>query len=346
MIEVRREIDPLYGEWDELADRVGAPAFLRPGWMRAWWEAFGRGALEILVLRREGRLAGLLPLYRERAVLRSPSNGHTPLFEPLVEDESAADELAGAMLAGPGRRIGIFYLTLGESGYGALRRAAGPTGHRVVQTTLEHSPYVPIESDWDSFTASLETKLMREIRRRRRRLESEGQLSLDVSHGTDRFEALLEEGFRIEAGGWKSTVGTAIAARPETRRFYTELARWAADRGILRLGFLRLDGRALAFDFSIEEAGVHYLLKTGYDIEHAKLGPGIMMRHDMIERAFREGLTSYEFLGQSDAWKLRWTQSTRERVALRAFSPSVCGQVNWVSVTQVRPFAKRLLRRA
>lgn len=345
MIEVRREIEPLAEEWDELADRAGAPAFLRPGWMRAWRAAFGRGSLEILTLRRGGRLAGVLPVYREGAVVRSPSNGHTPLFEPLAEDGSAVDELTVSLLAGGSRRLGLFYLTAGELGQEALQRAAGAAGYRLVEGTLEHSPYVRIDRDWDAYTASLETKLMREIRRRRRRLESEGALSLDVSDGGEGLDALLEQGFRIEAAGWKSQTGTAIAARPETRQFYSELARWASGRGLLRLGFLRLDGRALAFDFSIEDAGVHYLLKTGYDVTHRALGPGIMIRHDMIQRAFKEGLDSYEFLGQSDAWKLRWTQSTRERVVVRAFSPSLCGRVNWLSVARLRPFAKRLLGR-
>jgi CelD/BcsL family acetyltransferase involved in cellulose biosynthesis len=138
VIEVRREISPLAHEWDDLADRVGAPAFLRPGWMRTWWRAFGRGSLEILALRREGRLAGVLPLYRERAVVRSPSNGHTPLYEPLAEDSSAAEELAAAMLAGGSRRVGVFYLTPGELGQGALERAAGTAGYRMAEKTLEH----------------------------------------------------------------------------------------------------------------------------------------------------------------------------------------------------------------
>src|SRR5207247_10269646 len=69
--------------------------------------------------------------------------------------------------------------------------------------------------------------------------------TLEVVDGSERLDELLEEGFRVEASGWKSRAGTAIASRPDTRRFYTDVARWASDRGWLRLAFLRLGGRAL-----------------------------------------------------------------------------------------------------
>ena len=80
----------------------------------------------------------------------------------------------------------------------------------------------------------------------------------------------------MEGSGWKTR--TAIASRPDTRRFYRDVARWAAGRGWLRLGFLRLDGRALAFDFCLEHAGTHYLLKTGFDPAFRAYGPGMLMR--------------------------------------------------------------------
>src|SRR5438105_12628854 len=46
-LDVKDEIEPLAREWDDLADRVSAPPFLRSGWTAAWWLAFGRGHLEV-----------------------------------------------------------------------------------------------------------------------------------------------------------------------------------------------------------------------------------------------------------------------------------------------------------
>jgi CelD/BcsL family acetyltransferase involved in cellulose biosynthesis len=71
-------IEDLAREWDELADRQRSTPWVRPGWVDAWWRALGAGTLQILALRREGRVAGVLPLYRRAGAVRSTTNSHTP----------------------------------------------------------------------------------------------------------------------------------------------------------------------------------------------------------------------------------------------------------------------------
>jgi len=44
--------------------------------------------------------------------------------------------------------------------------------------------------------------------------------------------------------------GSAIASDPALRRFYTEWGEMAADRDWLRLWFLRLGGRRVAFEYN------------------------------------------------------------------------------------------------
>jgi CelD/BcsL family acetyltransferase involved in cellulose biosynthesis len=181
-----------------------------------------------------------------------------------------------------------------------------------------------------------------EIRRRRRLLEAQGQLVVRVEDGRERLDELLAEGFHVEASGWKGAEGSAIIAQPQTHQFYREVARWGAERGILRLAFLRLNGHPLAFDLCLEDQGVHYLLKTGYDPAYGKLGPGILLRYEMLARAFANGFTSYEFLGADAPWKQRWTDTCRERMLFQAFAPSLTGTLEWAVITYGWSLAKRL----
>jgi CelD/BcsL family acetyltransferase involved in cellulose biosynthesis len=101
----------------------------------------------------------------------------------------------------------------------------------------------------------------------------------------------------------------------------------------------------IAFDLCLEERGIHYLLKTGFDPEYARFAPGLILRHKMIERAFELGLSRYEFLGDSEPWKLAWTQAARERVRVEAFARSPRGLVEWSANAHGRPLARRVLRR-
>ena len=70
---------------------------------------------------------------------------------------------------------------------------------------------------------------------------------------------------KLEASGWKGARGTAIAQSPQTRGFYSELARWASRSGALALLTLKLDGRAVAFHYGLEHGERFFLLKPGYE---------------------------------------------------------------------------------
>src|SRR5918994_4930714 len=94
-----RAIPSIAEEWDRFADDIGASPFVRPGWITAWWHAFGRGSIRVLVVRSGTHLAAILPLVQYGSVLRSPTNSESPIFGLLAESEDAARQLATSLLA-------------------------------------------------------------------------------------------------------------------------------------------------------------------------------------------------------------------------------------------------------
>ena len=296
----------------------------------------------MLAARGNGRLHGVLPLERRHRALASPANWHTPEFAPLTDGADAARALARSLFAAGCRRVTLAFVTEGDA-IDACRTAATAAHCRLIVRTLERSPYVPVSGDWAAYEARRDSKLLRELRRRRRRLEEQGRLSLEVADGGARLDELLDEGFAVEAAGWKGQAGTAILSERGAERFYRSVARWAAARGSLRLAFLRLDARPLAFDFGIEEDSVHYLLKTGYDPAYRAFAPGMLLRREMLSRAFLLGLARYELLGADEPWKLSWAESTRARNLMQAFAASPLGIVDWAAWSLGRPFVRRVM---
>lgn len=333
-------------EWDALADRVGAPPFLRPGWFEAWSAAFGRD-VQVLVARDEdGSLAGVLPFVepRGRLVTASPTNWHTPVFGPVADSAAAHEALAAALLARRAAWVDMAFVDGGDPGLAAWRRVAERRRARVVERTVMRSPFVSLETgDFDAYRAGLSRRLRKELGRLTRRLADEGEVTYDFEAAApgDRLDPLLEEGFRVEGSGWKSESGTAIVSRPETLRFYRDVSAWAAARGTLVLAFLRLDGRAIAFDMCIEEADASNVLKGGFDPDFRRFSPGTLLTAASIERAFSLGLSSYELLGSEDDYKLAWTSTARERVRFQAFPRSAAGRASHLAWTRGRDLAKR-----
>jgi CelD/BcsL family acetyltransferase involved in cellulose biosynthesis len=296
-------------------------------------------------VRRRGGLAGVLPLRRLRATVSSPTNVHTPAFAPLAENVEAAGELGRALAARRALQIVFEYVDAEAPVLQACLEPCRARGCRLLTRAMRLSPYVPLDQDVSEFEQTLTSKRRSNLRRVRRRLESRGELSLEVADGTERLDELLAEGFRVEGAAWKEASSTAISSRPETRRFYTAAARWAAENALLRLAFLRLDGAPVAFDYCLEDDGCHYLLKTGYDPQYRSDAPGMLMRYEMIRRAFALGLRSYEFLGDNQRWKLEWTDKCHERSRVRVYAASAPGRLLWRTRSSGGPLARRVLQR-
>jgi len=342
-IEWYDQIDLLAPEWAALADRTGADPFRRPGWVGAWHEAFGRGELVGVAARHGGELVAVLPLQRSGRMLSSTANWHTPVFGPVWERPDAVAKLGEALFASCPRRILLAFVDsddpLRES---VLMRARGAR-YRTLDVTVQRSPYLDLKGDWETLWQRMSSKRRNTLKRRRRKLEERGELTLRVLADGAQLGPPLEEALRVEALGWKGRRGTAIESRPDTHLFYRRVAAWAGSEGTLRLALLRVDDRLVAFDYALESRGRHYLLKTGFDPAYSDCAPGIVLRTMMIERAYALGLERYEFLGGEDDYKREWTQTTDDRRRIQAFAPSPGGLAGWAAFRYGRPAAKRAL---
>ncbi|MEA2368664.1 MAG: hypothetical protein QOH38_1382 [Thermoleophilaceae bacterium] len=336
----------LDSDWDTLADRVGAPPFLRPGWFAAWHRAYGDGRLQVLRVRDGDRLLGVLPIeFRDGATL-SPTNTHTPLFGPVADGPEAERALATRLLTESRGRIEFAYVdpatSFPETLAATLRSAKRSERRSVLTEGVTHPPYVATASGWDAYLAERPRKFVKELRRLRRRLEEHGTLELAVHSSIHGLEDALAEFVALESSGWKASEGTAIGSRGASRRFYSEIAHWAARRGWLRLIFLRLDGRPVAAEFDLECAGALYSLKAGFDTEYRAFGPGQLLTHDCLKIAFDGGLSSYEFLGTDEPYKMTWTDTTRERVRVRSFRRTVSGDLAALARHHARPLVRKV----
>jgi CelD/BcsL family acetyltransferase involved in cellulose biosynthesis len=342
-VEVKDRIEPLVAEWERLAQDTNADPFIWPGWISAWWRAFGKGQLHIITAYEDGSLVGVLPLRQSHGRLSSTTNYHTPWFGFLAANERAARQLSRALFSKKPRRVDLSYLSPTDIGISPACAAASAACYRVLTRSTHAAPYVDTNQSWEAYESRLRKQFRSDLHRRRRRLEEAGQVTLEVADGTQRLSELLEEGFRIESSGWKEARGTNINAHPVTRHFYTEVARWAAEHGWLRLAFLRLDGRALAFDYCLEHNGIHYMLKTGYDPAYRQFSPGRIIRYLMLARAFSSPISTYDLLGPDYEWKREWSSAQQEILLLHMFAPTALGFIDRAALVHGRPAAKRAL---
>ena len=335
-------------EWTALAADAGLDhPFLTHEWMRTWWRHFGAGRqLHIVVARdRAGALAGIAPLMASRTLmfglpirrLEAMANEHSPRFDFITrrgtEDVFPAiwDHLLRA--AGGWEVLQLTQLPAGSRVTLELPALARQRGCQTGRWASEESPYVPLIGAWEQYFQGLGTKHRSNLRNRFKRLGALGPVAFETVRSAD----ALAEGLRLEAAAWKGKAGTAIESRADVREFYYGLAEQAAGRGWLRLQFLSVAGRRIAFQYVIRYGGKQFLLKPGYDPEFSAYSPSNLLCARVLEQAFADGVTEHDFLGAAEPWKREWASCTRPHEWLFVFPNTARGRLLFHMKFQVLP---------
>ena len=334
-----------------LADAVGAPPWSRPGWTEVWARSFGE-RVDAVAVRGSGVLRAVAPITSGRLFgAVAAANVHTPHYVVLAADADAeAAVVCGIVEQAGGLWISRTHSAVTDRLGSALERA----GAQISVRTLGDSPYIDLASStWSEYCRSISTRA-RSIERERRRLSRRhGAVTVVDVHADAELDRYIDVGLELEGSGWKRRDGTAILSQRATTAFYRGVCHWAAESGFLRLSFLCAGRRAIAFDLSVESAGIVSTLKGGYDPRYSSYGPGVMLTYETIRRLFDEGATSYEFLGQSEGFKQAFASAGRRHAALHASAAGARGLVRraayglhfGVRTPIVRPVAAPLVRR-
>ncbi len=321
MLRTYRELDGTLVEgWNRLAVDAGTP-FMTHEWLSAWCEAFGAEKYGWRVLHdADGSIRAGTCVQRTRSgKLASAINVHSADWEVLAIDEQARGELWRALVGEGANRIELRGMLDGTESARFIAEELHRAGYRTVSVPGPFCPWLTLPSSWEELIEGVKSSLRGQVRRRRRMLEREGAVTFRVSGGPETLERDLEIFLELEGSGWKGRSGTAIVSKPATDSLYRSFARSAARQGWLRLYFLELDGKAIAADFGCGFAGRGVFIKTGFNEDFGRLSPGLVLRAEVLRSSIEEGLRGYDFLGDPDTYKTRWTSEVRPRLGLWAY---------------------------
>jgi CelD/BcsL family acetyltransferase involved in cellulose biosynthesis len=313
--------DALEAEWNDLVTRTDDQVFYRHEFVRCWLRHFApEGRLRILTGRdAEDRLVAVLPLQAKYGrqyglpvrQLLSLTNKHSCRFDLLAEDPRRAGTafLAHLMKDPSWDLLRLADVPEGGAAFSVLA-AARKVGMPCGTWESANSPYARLPESVDTWQRERGRK-SKPLRRRRRRLEERGAVTLERVTGGERLAERLEEGFALERSGWKAERGTAIAQSQRRLAFYSDLADVAAKAGWLGLYYLRLDTQAIAFQYGLEYGGRYLAMKPGYDESFAEVSPGQLLTEGLIQDCIGRGVTELDLLGDDAPFKREWTDTVR-----------------------------------
>ncbi len=343
--------------WSSIAQRNGQRGpFFQPGWLAITARALESPPRQpfVLAAHRAGQPLALLPLLRERRtigsiplqVYRSLSDDHSQRFDLVAAENPAIDALAHHLAAD--RRWNVLELRDLPPAAAAEQIVAWfeQRGWPIGSWPSQRSPYLRLPVSHAEFVAHQPAKFRANLRRRRRSLiEQEGPIALERITGGRLLDRALEDGFALEAAGWKGRLGTAIAGDPKRRARYRAIAHWAAHRRELSLHFLRVGERRVGFHFALEVEGCYYLFKPAYEERLARFGIGHLMMDEVVQSLIARRLHTVDLLGDRMEWKQPWTTDEQAHRWVHIFRPTPIGKALAAWKYQLVPWVGALWRR-
>lgn len=244
--------------------------------------------------------------YRNKNSLIALANHFANLSEPVILERIHADSLTIPTL-----RAGFKYKGI------------------VIAHKMGSCPYIKLDPGFDSVNHVLPKHLISDLRRARRKADKLGKVTFSIySPKTQQeFLPIYNQFIDIEASSWKSKAGTALKQNPQQKEFYRQYGIRAAEQGILRVSEMYIDDEIVAIQYAVEWGEKFWLLKIGFNEKYAKCSPGMLLMQETLTYAMNNNLKSYEFLGSSETWTRRWTQTEWQTVRVEAYPFSIKGML-------------------
>ncbi len=307
--------DELAESWIDLLRRspVDAP-FLRPGWLRTWWEHFGEGELHLLTFEEEGRLIGIAPLRRiardGRRVLETFGEEVTDYLDLPVESGREV-EIAHTLLAwlvspaAPEWDLLILWNLREDSPiYPVWPAAAVAYGLKARTEPLTVCPVLSLPATWEAYLQMLDGKDRHELRRKMRRVEALEDvrwyiLREDGSGAEEAIEAFLE----LMAA---SSPEKADFLSERMRAFFRRAIRQGLREGWARLSFMEIEGERAAAYLDFDYRDRIWLYNAGFNPRFAGLSPGVVLLAYLIRQAIEQGKQVFDFMRGNESYKFRF----------------------------------------
>jgi CelD/BcsL family acetyltransferase involved in cellulose biosynthesis len=337
LIELRTHEDLPTGaarsEWELLLDEdPAATIFQGPRFLSAWHRVLGQRTTPRIhtVHDDDGRLLGVIPEGHVRegsptgpvevrrflggtevtdylgpvARPEDRSDVATAYVRHLAEDRDWDDAVLGGLAV--------------DSGWGdTIVRAAGESGLTVFERDTEDvCPRVDLSGGYDAYLGRLKGKLRQEMARKARKLARDaGELEV-VTVPADQVEDEIEAFLELARESEPEKAG--FFTREVLQDWFRELVREFAPDGTLRLHRLQVGGMPGAMTVSFVHDGEWGVYNSAFDPALGALGPGMVLKAQLIELAAKEGCRVYDLLRGDEAYKYQFGAEDRvlERLTL------------------------------
>ena len=323
--------DGLASDWNRLLDEsVTHVPFLRFEYLNAWWQTRGGGEwpqaqLMLVTAHDQEQLMGIAPLFLaknrqgQEAILLVGSIEISDYLDLIVRAEhlqSFTGELLPFLakaVSHPWQVLDLYNVLDSSPTLAALEKSAVELGWSFRQEALQHSPYIPLPGDWETYLEGIDKKQRHEIRRKMRRFES---AEVPTRWMMTQDAATLDEDIQTFLHLMEQDDDKKAFLTPSMREHMALATRCAFEQGCLHLTFLEIDGEKAAGYLSFDYLNRLWIYNSGIDWRFSEYSPGWVLLGYLLKWANENQRTEFDFMRGDEQYKYRF--GAIDRFVMRA----------------------------
>jgi CelD/BcsL family acetyltransferase involved in cellulose biosynthesis len=300
-------------DWSNLVSADPAGTFFHtPGFLKLYWEEFAEQPEHLLLAfaEEDGTQVGAVAFERVGDTLRFLGGTEITDYMGPVAVPEVGGAVAEALFAALARRddwatADLRGLAEDRSWLGQLAEAAAAQGSRIDITDDQNgvAPFLPVPGSYDEYLERLPAKLRHEIKRKARKLETEGgPFHVTLAQG-DTLESYLDRFVELHR---QSEGPKGVFMHPGMEIFFRRLGEAFLPRGIFNLTFIEVDGEKVAGTIGFRFEGTYFLYNSAFDHTWKHLSPGMVLVAEDIRIAIEGGCSAFDLLKGDYAYKYRF----------------------------------------
>ncbi len=330
-ISTQSKFSELSGDWNALLKKSRSDTlFLTWEWMYTWWECFkdNKQLFLLTVYDEKEDLIGIAPLCMDKKKIGGiivlkyiRFLGTMPISSDHLDfiiNKGREEEVLKAIVEYLFQENKWDFCLLSNipisSLTGKLFREI--MRNRPFQSEISQvCPYIPLPARVEDYYSSLSGNTRNTIKRKRRNLEKKYDgFELIILKDPDGIDSAMEKLFELHEKRWMVVKHKGNFMKSNIRKFHKKIARIFLDSDMLRLYFLRIQGKDAATLYTFKYNNKLFYYQGGWDPEWARDRVGNILTNLVIEDAINNGCSEYDFLRGTEDYKVRLTDKKREEI--------------------------------
>ncbi|WP_020404168.1 GNAT family N-acetyltransferase [Gracilimonas tropica] len=340
IVTSEQDFDSLEVSWSQLCEASECSIFQTFEWNRTWWKYFGNSnSLHLVILKREGEMIAIFPLFRDSVEVLGHSFytalrflgsnvsqpqkanmlgliSYTDYLDGIIKKGEAgfAYELIVPYLAGIFPQMDEIILDVIPE-QSAFWMHALPLIHkefsRVHIIDQEPSQLIVCSSSWQDYLTRLNKNRRYKAKTALRKIHGAGSeriFQVRSPKSEDEFIKMWNQFVDLHQKKWNKLGSIGTFYERSNLQFHQDISLQFFKKGwaqIYALSPIQDENELLAMDlnymFKGRMYGAHTVTNT--DSEYYKEGPGTALFFETLLNAIEQNFTSYDFLRGSEAYK-------------------------------------------